>query len=92
MNFEWNLEKNAENARKHGITLASAARVFQDENRLEYYDEKHSYNEDRYYTIGLVEDIIYVVYTERNNNIRLISARAATAKERKLYYDSIYKR
>ncbi len=34
MNFEWNLEKNAENARKHGITLASAARVFQDENRL----------------------------------------------------------
>ena len=63
MNFEWNLEKNTENIRKHGISLASAARVFQDENRLEYYDEIHSYAEDRYYTIGLVEDVIYVVYT-----------------------------
>ncbi len=92
MYFEWDYDKNTENIRKHGISLITAARVFQDVNRLEYYDELHSFNEDRYCTIGLVEDVIYVVYTERNNNIRLISARMATSRERNLYYDSIYRR
>lgn len=40
-----------------------------------------------YNTIGLVNDVVFVVYTERKNNIRLISARMATATERSIYYD-----
>ena len=58
-----------------------------DLNRLEFYDEKHSTaEEDRYITIGLVEEILTVVYTERTTALRIISARAATKKERMAYY------
>ncbi len=56
--------------------------------RLEFYDDVHSIDEDRYITIGKVENVLFVVFTERNDgdSIRLISARLATAKERRLYY------
>lgn len=67
-----------------------ATRVFKDENRLELFDEEHSDTEDRYITIGVIEDIAYivvVVYTERGKTIRLISARKATKQERRKYYD-----
>lgn len=43
--------------------------------------------EDRYIAIGCVGDILFVVFTERKDNIRLISARLATESERRLYYD-----
>lgn len=45
--------------------------------------------EIRYITIGRVHEILFVVYTERGENIRLISARVATKKERSMYYDRI---
>ncbi len=48
---------------------------------------EHSKEEDRYNTIGMVNDVIFVVYTERKENIRLISARIATKTERSIYYD-----
>jgi len=90
MVFEWDSEKEKINLRKHGIDFSTASRVFDDENRLEMYDKAHSENEERYITIGTINDITYivfVVYTERDDSIRLISARKATAKERRLYYD-----
>ena len=90
MTFEWDSEKEKANIRKHGIDFSMAARVFSDENRLELYDEAHSENEERYITIGTVGGIMYVVfvvYTEREDVIRLISARKATPRERSLYYD-----
>lgn len=90
MIFEWDSEKEKTNIRKHGIDFATAARVFSDENRLDMYDESHSENEERYITIGAINGIMYivfVVYTEREDAIRLISARKATAQERRLYYD-----
>ncbi len=90
MKFEWDDEKEKINIIKHGIDFATAARVFNDENRLEIYDEYHSDTEDRYITIGLIDGVAYVilvVYTERNDAIRLISARKATQKERSAYYD-----
>ena len=55
--------------------------VFYDENRIELYDSEHSLEEDQYNTIGLVDDILFVVYTERKNRVRLISARPANKKE-----------
>ena len=61
--------------------------MFNDLQRIEIYDEEHSITEDRYNTIGLVDDILFVVYTERKESIRLISARVATPKERSIYYD-----
>ena len=90
MLFEWDDEKEKINIVKHGIDFATAARVFRDENRLEIYDEAHSDNEDRYITIGSIDGvtfIVMVVYTERGEAIRLISARKATKQEGRMYYD-----
>ena len=59
--------------------------VFDD--RIEFFDEEHSIDEDRWKVIGKVEEILFVVYTERTDTIRLISAREATDAERRIYYD-----
>ena len=85
MKIEWDTNKNDVNVKKHHISFETAARVFLDENRLDYYDIVHSMNEDRYITIGLVEEVIVVVYTLRKTRIRIISARLATRKEKELY-------
>lgn len=90
MQFEWDDEKEKINIVKHKLDFTTAAFVFDDENRLEIYDENHSSDEDRYFAIGAVGSmlvILTVVFTERGEKIRIISARKATAKERKMYYD-----
>ena len=84
--FVWDENKNKANRKKHGIDFQDAVLVFNDDNRIEFYDESHSEDEDRYDTIGLVEDVLFVVYTERGRLTRIISARIATPKERSLYY------
>ncbi|MBR1442804.1 MAG: BrnT family toxin [Firmicutes bacterium] len=92
MRFEWDENKEAINIRKHGIDFRTAALVFGDNNRIEYYDESHSiFGEDRYITIGISVNttLIMVVYTERNENvIRIISARLANKQEEVMYYDN----
>lgn len=89
MEFEWDEEKNRANIRKHdGISFEMAVRVFLDENRIEKYDARHSLDEDRYNVIGMVENLLFVVYTERNDDtIRIISARKATKEECNEYYE-----
>lgn len=87
MRFEWDEEKAATNWKKHRVNFFNATRVFEDENRIEYYDTAHSDEEDRYITIGMADDVLFVVYVERRERIRIISARRATRKERRLYYD-----
>lgn len=87
--FEWDENKNLSNIEKHGISFQTASQVFEDENRIEMYDYVNStINEDRFRTIGLVDDVLFVVFTERKNAIRIISARRATPKERRAYYAS----
>ncbi len=87
LQFEWDDEKNRLNYTKLGINFETACLVFNDEHRIEIYDTEHSVLEDRYNTIGLVGDVLFVVYTERKDHIRLISARMADKKERSIYYD-----
>lgn len=87
LSFEWDEKKNQANIKKHGISFEIAMRVFSDENRLEDYDEAHSIDEDRYISIGMVRDILYVVYTDRGEAIRIISARLADKDERSRYYE-----
>ena len=87
LEFEWDEDKAAVNLKKHGVSFYDAARIFEDPDRIEYYDAAHSGEEDRYNTIGLVDDILFVVYTERRETIRIISARFANRRERRLYYD-----
>lgn len=83
---EWDDEKNKINKRKHGISFETAAEVFLDENRLDDYDEFHSDDEDRNKVIGMVGEILTVIYTERRERYRIISARKANKKERMDYY------
>lgn len=90
MLFEWDEAKEKENIRKHGLDFETAARVFGDANRVELYDVAHSAAEDRFITIGLLGGtvcVVFVVYSERGEAIRLISPRRATKQERKWYYD-----
>lgn len=93
MQFEWDEEKNKVNIKKHKIDFTVAKFVFKDENRIEIFDELHSIDEERYITIGLINQVpmvVMVVYTERGQRIRLISARQATSKERRIYYDGLW--
>ncbi len=87
LKFEWDEEKDRINRERHGISFETASYVFCDEHYIEMYDFEHSIDEDRYIAIGMVGDLLFVVFTERGENIRLISARLATKKERGLYYD-----
>ena len=84
MKYEWDENKNRLNIEKHFIDFNDAKEIFNDGCRLEYMVHKN--NEDRVVVIGKVNDIvIVVVYTMRNKNIRLISARMARRIERKEY-------
>ncbi len=83
---EWDENKNQINIQKHGISFETAALVFADDDRIEYYDTLHSIDEDRYVVLGCVQGVLYVVYAMRDDAARLISARMATSTERKIYY------
>ena len=86
--FEWDSEKARINKRKHKVSFETAANVFFDDNRIELRDEEHSDDEDRWQVIGKVDDILFVVYTDREDRTRIISARKAKSKERRIYYDN----
>ena len=84
--FEWDDDKAEKNIRKHGIYFEDAAWVFLDEFKIDEYDELHSDFEDRYKIIGRVGKILAVIYTERGEKFRIISARYADKKEQEEYY------
>ena len=86
LEFEWDDEKAKINLTKHGVTFDDAILVFFDEFLFEDYDYNHSDDEDRIKVIGKVENILLVIYTERKEKLRIISARRANKKERNDYY------
>ena len=86
LNFEWDDEKYKINIKKHGIYFEDAVRVFFDEFLIDDYDKDHSDYEDRIKIIGKVEKVLVVIYTERVEKFRIISARLANKKERDDYY------
>lgn len=89
MEFEWDPDKAQGNLRKHQVSFEEAARVFLDPNRIETFDGREAYGEDRWKTVGLVEPaLLAVVYTVRGGDgeiIRLISARKADSYEQAQY-------
>lgn len=86
LHFEWDDAKAALNVQKHGVSFESATAIFDDPDRLEA-DDIFARGEYRTVAIGVVDAlVITVVYSEPEENvIRLISARLATAKERKAH-------
>lgn len=88
MKFVWDKNKNIANQAKHGIDFLDAILIFDDPDRIEAMDDRKNYGENRYQTIGMVNNIIlYVVYTYRNKVRRIISARRASKDERKTYFE-----
>ena len=87
MDFEWDDAKADANFRKHGVTFAEAMTVFGDPLTLTGYDPDHSDSEDRYVTMGLSVEgrLLIVSHTDREDRIRIISAREASSRERKDY-------
>jgi len=87
MSYEWDPNKEKSNYKKHRVKFADAVGVFEDENAITIEDD-HA-KEDRFITIGMdfLSRILVVVYTFRDIVIRIISARKATARERKMYED-----
>ncbi len=85
MNYEWDPNKAKSNYKKHGVRFADAVGVFEDENAMTIQDEHE--REDRFITIGMdfLSRVLVVVYTFRDIVIRIISARKATASERRMY-------
>lgn len=90
--FDWDPAKNTRNVRKHGVSFEEASTLFTaGSGWLDLDDEAHSGDEMRYRAIGpIVRGVVVVVYVERDEDvIRIISARAATPSERRLYEDWI---
>jgi uncharacterized protein len=86
--FEWDDEKAASNIRDHeGVTFEQAATAFSDPFAVEWIDEREDYGEERSILLGRISgQLLYVVYTERGTNIRIISARRATRHEQDIYF------
>ncbi len=88
MDFEWDLDKEQSNQRKHGISFLEASTVFGDPMELTIYNPDHSEGEYRFLSMGRASSgrLLVVSYTEREENrIRIINARLATLAEKKRY-------
>lgn len=90
LKFIWDSEKAEKNYKKHNVLFKVAARVFLDEFCIDEFDEIHSEDEDRYKIIGKVGKILVVIYTEREDRTRIISARLAEKDEQEEYYGQFY--
>jgi uncharacterized protein len=87
MEFEWDPEKAARNVSKHGVSFNEAATIFGDPLAITYSDPDHSEDEERFLTFGHSNEnqLLVVSHTDRGERTRIISARRATRRERKIY-------
>ena len=85
MRFEWDPEKAKRNLKKHGVSFEEAITVFYDSLSATFDDPDHSIGEQRLITIGFssLGRLLVVSFAERGKDLRIISARLATAYERK---------
>jgi uncharacterized protein len=88
--FEWSREKARANLKKHQVDFEEASTVFNDPQFITFLDEEHSTDEDRYITLGLSSKsrLLMVAHTERDDKIRIISARKAAKNEEKFYQEA----
>jgi len=87
VNFEWDPVKARHNRRKHRVSFQEAATVFGDPLAVTYPDPDHSISEQRFITVGMSRAgrVLIVAHADRQDNIRMITARKATPRERKHY-------
>jgi len=89
MRFEWDPAKAAANAKKHKLTFEAAKTIFYEDFAVQFFDEEHSSDEDRFFLLGMSSDakLLLVCHCERENGdvIRIVSARKATETESQHY-------
>ncbi len=89
IHFEWNKKKNEANLKKHGISFEKAKSVFYDQNAIEFFDEEHSHDEQRFLLLGFSDKLRLLIichcFRKSDSRIRIISARKATKNESKYY-------
>jgi len=87
MKFEWDPEKARSNLRKHKVSFVEAATALKDPMAATGRDPDHSMGEERFITFGVSERgrLLVVAHTEKDDTLRIISARVASKKERKIY-------
>ena len=86
MEFEWDPAKAKANIAKHGVSFEDAQEVFEDLHAIELLDD--ALNEERWCLLGRAHaHILVVIYTERGNKVRIISARQASKREQKIYLE-----
>jgi uncharacterized protein len=87
VNFEWDPDKAKQNRRKHRVSFHEAATVFGDPFSATYPDPDHSPSEQRFITVGMSSAgrVLIVAHVDRNDIVRIISARKTTQRERKQY-------
>ena len=89
MRFDWDPAKAASNAKKHKVTFEMAKTVFYDDFAVQFFDEEHSFDEERFLLLGMSSDarLLLVCHCERADGdvIRIISARKATETEAQNY-------
>lgn len=90
--FEWDELKRENNIEKHGLDFVDGIKVFEDTYHIERLDNRFSYEEPRFQSIGKVkveghEFIVFLVWTPRNKKKRIISCRLAHKTERRVYYE-----
>ncbi len=88
--FEWDSNKSKQNKKKHGVSFEEAQTVFYDERAIQYFDPDHSENEDRFIMLGMGFKIRVLIvchcYKEKDEVIRIISARKAKKDEENEYW------
>jgi uncharacterized DUF497 family protein len=87
MEFEWDESKAAQNEKKHKVSFEEASTVFADVLSSTFHDPDHSFEEDRYVTIGTSDRgrVLLISHTNRASRIRILSARKAKPHEREAY-------
>jgi uncharacterized DUF497 family protein len=91
LTFEWDSRKARSNLSKHGISFEEVSTIFGDFLSLTVPDPDHSITERRYITMGRAFNgkLLVVVHTDRSDNIRIISARRASRRERRFYEQEV---
>lgn len=92
LTFEWDEVKAKANIQKHKVSFEDGKTIFNDPFLFTFTDEKHSTNEERFINIGLSANgrILVLTHTERQDKIRIISCRKATAREKKFYEEGSF--
>jgi len=91
LTFEWDKNKAHSNLHRHKVPFEEASTAFKDTLSLTIDDPLHSQDENRLILLGMSykNRLLVVIHTERDNNIRIISARKASKKERSLYESDV---